>query len=391
MIKASLKLVLWFVLASTAAFSQTQLIHFPINSATESQDIQMEAKLEGLQAKVIFVRIYYKLPEEDSYRFVDMQPDINKWIGAIPGMDVEGERLEYFLNAFLNNQQILTFPEYNPYNQPEEIQIFSPQQKKSTFQGDQLSEFVPLEESGLTAQEALESAIESPLLLLSPEPDEMVVEDQVLFAVSLSGGGKETDPKSIQIFIDGKNITRYCKISSFMATFEPKRLKTGQHWFKVVGKSMDGTPLEPLIVNFTVSGEDEKTKVRSDFRGHVFTDLRNETIKEHDNSFNMGGGDFNGRYGAIRYDGRFLFTSLEDPQYQPRNRYSFSLKTKIVGVEGGDTYPRMNNLILWGKRVRGVSGYVHLGFINVDAVMGDTYRGIEGLGSGTGASLLISK
>ena len=43
-----------------------------------------------------------------------------------------------------------------------------------------------------------------------------------------------------------------------------------------------------------------------------------------------------------------------------------------------DTYPRYNDLILWGKRIRGVSGYVRLGFFNLDATFGETHRGISG-------------
>ena len=384
MLKASNKILICLLLLATAAFSQTQLIHFPVNSATEGQPVQLEVKIEGLNAQVIFVRIYYKAPEEDSYRYVDMQPDINKWIGNIPGRDVEGERLEYFLNAFLSNQQIVTFPVSNPYNQPEEIQIFPA--KKSAVPSppvQNLDTFVP-------AKEAMQSAIDSPLLVLSPEPDEYITEDQVLFAVSLSGGGKETDAKSVQIFMDGKNVTRACEISTFMATFEPKKVSEGQHWFKVVAKDIDGKPLEPIVVNFTVGSEGQKQKIRSDFRGHVFADFRNETVYEQDNSFNMGGGDFSGQYGVLQYSGRFLVSSLEDPNYQPRDSYSFNLKTKVLGISGGDTYPRINDLILWGKRVRGLSGYIHLGFINVDAVMGETYRGIEGVGTGIGPSMVIS-
>ena len=388
--KATQKLVYLILLFCSATMAQTQLVHFPVNSAIEGQDIQMEAKLVAAQARVIFVRIYYKLPEENSFRHVDMRPDINKWIGAIPGIDVEGERIEYFINAFLGNQLVLTFPQYNPYNQPEEIQIFPARETQKQPGTEKAQPILPLEDSRQTLQQAPQPSIDSPLLLLSPEQNEHVLENEVLFAVSLSGGGQQTDPRSIHIFLDGINITRLCQISDFMATFDSKKLPPGQHWFKVVAKNINGKPMEPLLVNFTVSGK-EQQKVRSNFRGHAFADVRNESINNVDDSFNMGGGDFNGRYGVLQYKGKFLFSSLEDPAYQPRNRYNFAVKTKVLGVEGGDTYPRMNNLILWGKRVRGISGFIHLGVINVDAVMGETYRGIEGHGTGDGPLKIITR
>jgi hypothetical protein len=42
----------------------------------------------------------------------------------------------------------------------------------------------------------------------------------------------------------------------------------------------------------------------------------------------------------------------------------------------GDAYPRFNDLMLWGKRVRGVWGRLHTGVFNVDVVYGETNRKI---------------
>ncbi|MCU0645976.1 MAG: hypothetical protein MUC94_17170, partial [bacterium] len=45
----------------------------------------------------------------------------------------------------------------------------------------------------------------------------------------------------------------------------------------------------------------------------------------------------------------------------------------------GDTTPQLNELMLWGTRVRGIEAYFKLGFINLEFVQGEINREIEGV------------
>ncbi|NIA29153.1 MAG: hypothetical protein GWP06_04465 [Actinobacteria bacterium] len=369
--------IVLFGINVTFCFAQARLVHFPINSVQEGEALHLEAKLEGTQSLAIFVRIYYKTPGEDTYRYVDMRPEINTWSGAIPGNDIQGERLQYFISALTSDQNIITYPESNPYKEPEEVTIFPRKQPSPKKENEpKLDVFKPL--ASEQAPSAGKNKTKSPLILLSPEPNEILEPQDVLFAVSLSGNGLFADSNSVQIFLDGRKILRGQEISSFMISYQPKRMRLGKHSFKLVAKDPAGKPLEPVIVHFTVTGKKAKKSVTSNFQAHVFSDLRQEVINRRNESFTMTGGDFSGQYGVIRYSGRAFFTSLEDKHFQPRNRFQFNLRTKWLGISGGDTHPRFNDLILWGKRVRGMSGYIHLGFFNIDAVYGTTYRGVEG-------------
>jgi hypothetical protein len=369
------------------ASAQGRIVHFPKTSAQEGTNILLEANLEGTSARVGFMRIYYKYPQQQSYRYRDMRPEIDHWVGMIPAAEVTGDRLQYFISAFLDNQAVLTHPENNPYNNPAEIQISAKPVGSAAKKAGQ----VPLPDASRSGtSEAGEPIITeaaqmqntlSPLLLLTPEPDESLASEEVVLAVSLTSENRAADSSTVQVFMDGVNITRLATISSYLVSFEPAKVKPGRHWFKVTAKDSRGKAIPALMVNFKVRGESESAGPQTQFQGHVFSDLRQENVNSQNESFAMGGSDFSGQYGVLQYSGQVFLTSLEDKNYQPRDRYQFSLNTKLIGASFGDVHPNFNDLILWGKRVRGLSGYVHLGFFNIDAVYGETYRKVEGIDS----------
>jgi len=363
-----LGILLLGIVAPLAA--QGHLTHFPVNSGYVGEDINLEARVEGILTRVLYIRIYYKNPEESSYRHQEMIPDVNRWVGIIPGRDVAGERLQYFLTAILDDQSLLTYPEQNPYNDPEEITLLPPRARPRTM--EPFAIFVPFE-----AQPSPVTEEEAALLILSPEPGEQLAAEEVIFAVSLLGDENAVDSNSVRIYMDGRDVTSDAEITSFMATFTPKRISPGRHRFRLEAKDVIGTPLTPVEAGLTVLGEDEE-QITSRFQAHLFSDMRQEDVNQVRESFAMGGVDFDGEYGALQYDGRFFLTSLEDRHYQPRNRFHLTAGTKHFGLTGGDAYPRYNDLILWGKRVRGLSGYLKLGFFNLEAIFGETYRPVDG-------------
>lgn len=363
---------------------QERIVHIPVNSAIEGQDIVLEAQVEGSFARVIYVRIYFKNPEEESFRYVEMRQEVDNWAGHIPARAISGPTINYFIAALLDNQTILTYPEFNPYNDPEEISI-SPRPVETTIPtpameipGQQPTE--PLQSLQQAEEAALPEFEAEPtdLLLLSPEEGEKIAVEDLVIAVSLMGSEREIDSSSVAIFLDGREVTSHAEISSFLGTLTLKKLSLGRHWIKVTANDTNGNQVPALISHFFILGEEDKDRPYSDVRGRVFADLRQEKFSGKSQSINFAGADFNGEYGALRYGGRAYFSSLESKDRQPINRYSFHLQTKWIGLRVGDTNPRFNDLILWGKRVRGLESYVHLGFLNVDFIYGETYRGVKG-------------
>lgn len=375
-----------FFVTFTRAELQERIIHVPVNSAIEGQDVVLEAKVEGSFARVVYVRIYFQNQEEESFRYVEMRQEVDNWVGHIPARGISGSTVRYFLAALLDNQAILTYPEINPYNDPEEISISPLPAAKSAqpptieLPGQQPQE--PLRSSDETALPAFteQATEESPdLLLLSPETGEKLTREDLVIAVSLIGSERVIDSSTVALFIDGHEVTAGTEISSYLVTFTPPRIRAGRHWIKVTAKDASGAQVPALLSHFYVLGEQETSRPYTRINGRVFADLRQEKFNGKSRATNFAGGDFSGEYGALRFSGRAFLSSLEQKDRQPINRFTLNLQTKWIGMRLGDTNPRYNDLILWGKRVRGIEGYVRLGFFNLDVVYGETYRGVEGI------------
>ncbi|MBN2355591.1 hypothetical protein JXO59_05730 [candidate division KSB1 bacterium] len=381
--------------------AQTQgiLLHPPIPTAPEGKTISILARCEGITSRVRIMRIYFKAPQQTSYRFVDMQQGADNWVGQIPSRFVTKDGVQYFITALLDDQSILTFPGFNPYNQPQEITVTpAPEPAPQPVQPPivEPEQLLPTaEEAPALLQPEPEpvtiAAVDSTALLpapepaadssaqfliLSPESHEALLPDDMILAVSFFADSSELDTASLQILLDGNDVTAFASKSPALITYEPRALKKGKHWIRVHASTLKGQSVPPAAVSFEIVAREKEKKISSRIRGHAFSDLRHEQFFMQKQAVGMAGADFSGQYGALEFGGNFFITSLEDKKYQPRNRYAFHLGTRWLGINAGDVYPQMNELILWGRRVRGLSGYVHLGFFNIDGVYGEVNRAV---------------
>ncbi|MBI5464325.1 MAG: hypothetical protein HY966_05160, partial [Ignavibacteriales bacterium] len=72
-------------------------------------------------------------------------------------------------------------------------------------------------------------------------------------------------------------------------------------------------------------------------------------------------------------------TNENKPERQPQNRFLATLDASdILKLQFGDAYPTLPSLVMSGKRVRGITGSLNLGFFNIDVSVGQTERLIEG-------------
>ncbi len=433
-----LNISLLFWLCWVLAFSsqpQGIIVHTPKATTPAEQPLIISANCEGNVAAVRLMRIYFKSPQQSSYRFVDMQQGPDRWIGQVPARFVTGERLQYFITALLANQTILTFPPTNPYYSPHEVIIIlaeksepSPLPKPSVVEqtttpppstteeppsiavAEQAEATMPDSTTQtptvgvetvqpLTTAKADTSvpapaqlavadtakpssapvAIDSSahLLILSPETQESLLASEVILAVSFIADSSELDTSSVQILLDGKDVTFYASKSPLLITYEPGDIRPGKHWFKIIGRTRAGLLIPAAAVSFSVLKREKEKQIPTRLQGHIYADARHEQFLLQKQNIGMGGADFSGQYGSLEFGGNLFITSLEDKRYQPRNRYSFRLGTPLIGLSAGDVYPQMNELILWGRRVRGAAGYVHLGFFNIDGVYGEVLRPVQ--------------
>ena len=357
-------LVLLFC-SSSLLRAEGRILHTPPNGATAGRPIHLFCQLENVVSPLRLIRVYYRQGAEDEYKFITMVLSSNQWKGIIPAADVTGPRLQYFIVCALQDDQLFSFPWANAKSNPEEVQIFPDAEQQPT------------------------GAL-SPILVLSPEPDQIIAPRSGFLAVSLSTPMGDLDTASVKILLDGRDITKHVVFSEYVATFDMKTLGEGRHEIDVYAQDAKGSELPPVSLLFFVKGPRKVARKKSNFNGRVFTEGRREKIYNDDQSFAMGGADFSGNYGSIDVQGRFFLTSLEEAGAQPRNRFFLAVGNDNFSMQAGDVYPRYNDLIMWGKRVRGLSGAVQAGPVKMEAVFGETYRGVEGVGV-AGDAMTISR
>lgn len=359
-------LVLTIFLAGSQA--QPRIVHEPVTEALERKNINLSARLiDPANQRVRMARIYFKDEKRENFKFVNMRQQAENWVGTIPASEVVGVRIEYFITMFLENFKVLTYPQSKANSQPLEITIVKKVTEESV--------------AALTPQPPPTAGADVNTVVLSPEPNELLEPDQTILVISLTNLESTIEPSSVRIFLDGKNITQLAEISPYVISYTPPPLSAGTHKFAVTAKEKSGKSMQPIQVPFTIMGKQDIKKAEARLDGHIFAEGRYEEIYNEDSSFLMGGTDFNGEYGKIYYDGRLFLTSLEDGSSQPRDRFYLSVGSSFFELSAGDIYPKYNDLIIWGKRVRGIGGRLKAGLLNIEATFGETYRAIEGSSS----------
>lgn len=369
-----------------------KIIHVPVASLRENEMLVVEARVDGSSERVAFMRLYFKSKNQSSYDYVEMSQGGAGFYAELPANRFSPPELNYFILALLNDRNVVTYPEWNPYGNPLLVSIASGGRATTPVPTSKPPVSTPLPSVTPSDQPEVETLSpkseqstsfadlgdEGPILILSPEVDEQFnVGEEVIIGVSFFSTDAEVDPASINLFVDGDNVTLKAEITENLLTYTAKNLQPGIHQVLVQGYYASGAELPATTMNFKVVGQERRDPTLSNFSARVFAETRQEKISGGKFSDNNIGGQLNGRYGVVKYDANVFLTSREDSHFQPRHRYSLNLDIPILGVTLGDTYPRFNDLMLWGKRVRGVWGRLHTGVFNVDVVYGETNRRVK--------------
>ena len=364
-------------------FTQTgSIIHVPVASQQANKKFSVEARVDGTGERVVFMRLYFRSDGIESFEYTEMSEGMSGYIGELAPSRFAPPNLEYFILALLTDQKVVTYPKFNPYGNPMIVPVTGsadPVQQAEEpippLPDQPRAEFIPeLAQKDIRPIDQFDEL--SPVLVLSPEIGESFnAGEEVVIAVSFLADQDPVDLSSVILSIDGLNVTQDIEITENLLTYGTTDLQPGEHQAMVQGYFTSGIPLPAAVWTFEVLSTSRKRKVAfSSFRGRVFAETRHENFSGVGFSDNNVGGYLSGQHGFAKYDARVFVTTRENGQFQPRNRFSFGLDLGILEARVGDIYPRFNDLILWGKRVRGIHGRLKLGLINFDFITGQTLR-----------------
>ena len=400
-----------------------QIDHIPIAFAEAGKSIPIEASLQTPGRGLVYLRVYYRAAGQMSFRHSEMRPGPRGYVGEIPASVVKPPSLQYFLLALTTDQAVLSMPSHNPYGQPFEILVNTassatpgnntPAQSKpqSTEQptteapksiSPQLLEKLRQLESPMAEAEAAEptptavTSTEAPILILSPEPMSTIAAEDVLISASFDPS-LELQPGSIQLMLNGHDITSEADISTFLVSFNPRKLRGGEYVVELVAEEKSGKQVGPVSWRFQVQSDAggeiyEPAEKRRLASGVVFVDAQHEKFNGAAFDNNSLGGNLEGQNGLLSYRADLYLTTLEDRAFQPRHRFAITAGVPMLTITLGDAIPYLNDLVLWGRRVRGVQAKFYTGWVNVDFIQGQTIREVTpvlGVRNGTFSQSLL--
>jgi hypothetical protein len=227
------------------------------------------------------------------------------------------------------------------------------------------------------------------LTILSPEPDERLMAEDVLISFSLIDPDTSLiDPATTRILLNGIDVSGHAVVSGNLFVVRPENasvsLQPGiPHTIRVEIDGRDGKLFHSYAWNFTVMGRTARPvePIMAEswaYRSNLQLETRSESVADRVTPYNRASLGATGRYKQFRIDGRIYATNEEKDFRQPQNRFFVGAESPWLSVGYGDSYPIFPALFMSGRRVRGLSSSLTLGFLNVDLASGDMMRGIDG-------------
>jgi hypothetical protein len=307
--------------------------------------------------------LLYRPLGRSEYTRVDMDLRGSRASVLIPPRDVAPPYLEYYMVLRQRSGALVTHP-------------FSTVTDPLTRPPDQVLRIPvrPAEESSAQA------------LLLSPDPAVPVPPEELVISVSLLRADSSVDLRATRLLVDGTDVTADAVFADDILVYVPenfsRRLSPGEHHITVQLFTADGTlyrsPGYRFLVQGAISGPAEQEQPGARYRVSVQVESRREEVAGSGTWYNRGGFQFTGTSGLVTVRSQGFLTSDEHTDRQPQNRFFIGAAIPWLSVGYGDGYPSFSNLILNGKRVRGLHSSATLGWFNLDVAFGQTERPLEG-------------
>jgi hypothetical protein len=330
------------------------VIEVKIPPASEQTSLSISVKLTQ-NTKILRVLLHYRGFGETEYKEIDMLLSGRTAVAAIPAKSMTPPYAEYYIEMRLANNIQATFPSESPEVNPIKIPVKGVDPKDIEVR------------------------------FLSPEQGETLTAEDLVVAVSLMFVSDAVDKHRTHIFLDETDVTNEALLSDDVILYSPKNfnkpLTLGTHSVKIELRDTLGKSYFTKRTDFNLSTanaiEEEKSLIQYEGNGQL--ELRNEKIDSVNTTYARADLHVNGTYKYLMFGGDIHVTNEEKSDRQPQNRFLGTLQVdEYAKVQVGDAYPILPSLIVSGKRVRGITGSVTLGFFNVDVSYGQTDRAIEG-------------
>lgn len=338
-----------------------------ITPAESEPDIPLVLTVTLLQGETVErVFLVYRPFGESQYTSVEMDLVGNIATAKLPPKVVQPPAIEFYIVLADRDGLLETYPlseTADPFHNPPEKTLRLPVRVSDDASSD--------------------------VVFLSPEPLSTVPASDLVISFSLLRADTSVVQQATQVMFDGVDITPEVVFSGNMAVYVPesagREVPPGTHRVTVRLYDREGHLRRIQGVTFIVPGDGLQLLTRVvdnnfKYNATVTLESRHETVDRTGTWYNRGGYRFTGKYGAWRFLSNAYATSEEDINRQPQNRFYVGAESNWLRAGYGDHYPSgFPDLILSGKRVRGLHSSLLLGGFNVDMTIGRTVRPVEGV------------
>ncbi len=222
------------------------------------------------------------------------------------------------------------------------------------------------------------------VIVLYPEFDEPISSDEFFLALSLLRTSSLVKKEYTRLWINEDEVTSLLSISGDLIVIPQNRYKKlidGQNTLKVILYDTLGKVLSISNFYFNVVSKERMTITQRKtlrFNGQLKAESNYENLRVGNLNLNRMNLNLSGDYGDLVSSLNLYITNEEKRTIQPQNRFQINLNWKGLSLNVGDHYPSYSSLIMNGKRLRGITGKVELGFFNVQLSYGEVTRRIEG-------------
>ena len=349
-------LILFSSLILSVATGQVSQYVLEVRVPQASEKTALSLSVELTQnTQIEQVQLYYREFGATEYTRLEMLLTGRVAVATIPAKSVTPPFLEYYIEMKLADGTPATFPPVNPDGNPNKVEV------KGVDPKDMEVRF------------------------LSPEPGETLAAEDLAVAISLMFASDAVDKQKTRIYFDGIDVSKEAILSDDVVLYSPKNfdkpLNLGSHSIKIELRDTVGgvyyTKQSDFNLSTAIAIEEVKSSLQ--YMGNAQLELRNEKVDVTNTTYQRGDVRLSGTYSFMGFGLDLHVTNEEKPDRQPQNRFLATLQAAdYAKIQIGDAYPVFPSLFISGKRVRGVTGALTLGFFNVDVSYGKTERAIEG-------------
>jgi hypothetical protein len=321
-----------------------------------AQETPLSISVEMTQnVQIQRVLLNYRQFGETEYKELEMLLAGRTAVATIPANVVMPPYVEYYVKFQLADNTQSTYPSENPEVNPIKIAVKGVDPKDTEVR------------------------------ILTPEPGETLDAEDLAVAVSLMFASDAVDKQRTRIYLDGVDVTKEALLSDDVILFNPKNFNTplnlGAHAIKIELYDMKGRIYytKQTAFNLSTAAAIEEEQSALQYMGNAQLELRSEKIDITNTTYQRADVRLNGTYKFLTFGYDMHLTNENTDDHQPQNRFLATIQAADVAkVQVGDAYPMFPSLMISGKRVRGVTGGLTLGFFNLDVSYGQTERFIEG-------------